>query len=625
MTTKLYHKKLPVWIDPELVFTKLFSKATCSFWLDSSLSNNENRFSYMGADPKETYSYVLKNPGITIHAAKKTSHVDQDIFSFLETELIKHQMKSQNLPFGFAGGLVGYFGYELNALTGAKTTDNSSYPDSLWFSIDKFLAFDHRGREVYLVSLSEKKQEAEVWFKKIENKLKKSAKTIFVSHSSKQAATYPTVAFSRSRQHYLNDIATCKAYLEQGESYQICLTNTITARTDTDPLLLYTILRNDNPAPYSAYLRYNNLAILCSSPEQFLTIDKKRNVQTKPIKGTIRRGQTITEDKKLKLQLADSKKDWSENAMIVDLLRNDLGKVCEFGSVKVTKQMAIESYQTVHQLVSTIEGKLRPDVSMIDCVKACFPGGSMTGAPKLHTMEILASLEKKPRGIYSGSLGFLSFNQTAALNIIIRTIIAKNDELTIGAGGAILTDSDPQAEFDEMLLKTKALLESIGKAMYTTRMHTVYLGLGSNVGNKKQHISRAIKTLEKHLKEIKPAKFYETKPMYHKEQDMFLNTVIKGQTQLMPQELFAFVKNAELELGRQERFPNGPREIDIDILFFDQLIYESVDLIIPHPRISERDFVLKPFIDLDPDFIHPLLQKTMKELYKDLSIKNKQL
>lgn len=150
-------------------------------------------------------------------------------------------------------------------------------------------------------------------------------------------------------------------------------------------------------------------------------------------------------------------------------------------------------------------------------------------------------------------------------------------------------------------------------------MHTVFLALGTNVGNKKHNIKEAITTLEKHVKKIKSAKLYETKPMYYENQDQFLNTVIKGETLLTPQELFAFVKLSEEALGRQKRFPNGPREIDIDILFYDELIYESVDLIIPHPRISEREFVLKPFMDIEPDFTHPLLQKTIKEIYKDLS------
>lgn len=159
--------------------------------------------------------------------------------------------------------------------------------------------------------------------------------------------------------------------------------------------------------------------------------------------------------------------------------------------------------------------------------------------------------------------------------------------------------------------------------MYTTHMHTVFLALGSNVGNKKQHIKHAVTALKKHISNITSAKLYETKPMYYEDQDMFINTVIKGQTNLAPKELLAFVKHSERELGRQTRFQNGPREIDIDILFYDQLIYESIDLVIPHPRISERTFVLEPFADLDPEFVHPQLKKSVKQLLTALQKKKK--
>jgi len=603
---KLFYKLLPTWQNPEKVFTILFAGEQNSFWLDSSLTNKENRFSYMGT-PTEIYSYRLKN--------EKT----KDIFTFMDQQLVKNRMTAK-LPFPFIGGFVGYFGYEIKALTGGKSTQQSPYPDSLWYKVERFIAFDHKEKKVYLVCRGKNKTEADEWFETVKNKLTQNHYSKLVSQYHKEK---PVFRLARDQKQYLTDINTCKNYLAKGESYQICLTNTIQTESDIDPFILYKMLRKKNPAPYSAYIKYKNLAVICSSPELFLQINPDKTVTTKPIKGTMRRGQTAIEDAELKQQLMESKKDWSENAMIVDLLRNDLGKVCEFGSVKVTKSMTIESYQTVHQLVSTITGKLRADVSLLDCIKACFPGGSMTGAPKKRTMEIIDSLEKQARGIYSGALGFLSFNQTAVLNIVIRTIIAEKNKLSMGVGGAILTDSDPQKEYEEMLLKAKALLESIQEAVYTKPMHTVFLALGTNVGNKKNNIKQAIATLEKHLGKIESAKLYETKPMYFEDQDMFLNTVIKGKTSLTPQELLAFVKLSEEELGRQQRFPNGPREIDIDILFYDKLIYESADLIIPHPRIRERDFVLKPFTDIEPNFLHPVLQKTMKELYTDLAKQNK--
>jgi aminodeoxychorismate synthase component I/2-amino-4-hydroxy-6-hydroxymethyldihydropteridine diphosphokinase len=620
-STKLHYKLISQWQDPEILFEALFANEKHSFWLDSNLTDSDNRFSYMGSSD-EIYSYCIKDS-------------KQDIFSFLDSRLKETKIETE-LPFDFIGGYVGYFGYELKSLTDGKAAHTSPYPDGLWFLINKFLAFDHLEQKIYLVCLEENKSEADLWFESIFFKLKNFAGFRHPGEQTRlqnpDSGPYKrTIHFvgsqarmkfklSRSKQQYLKDIKKCKELLEKGESYQICLTNQITTEAAVDPLLLYKMLRINNPAPYSAFLKTDDQVILSSSPEQFLKINNDRTVQTKPIKGTIKRGHTLAEDKKLKNQLKQSKKDWSENAMIVDLLRNDLGKVCAFGSVKVTKSMEIESYRSVHQLVSTVVGQLREDVTVIDCVKACFPGGSMTGAPKIRTMEILDQLERQARGIYSGALGFLSFNGTAELSIVIRTIVAEKNRLSIGAGGAILIDSDPQKEYDEMLLKAKALLETIEK-VYTTPMQTVFLALGSNVGNKKKNIKQAIDYLAKHVTDIEIAKLYETAPMYFENQEKFLNTVAKGKTLLSPLELLAFVKNAERELGRQVRFRNGPREIDIDILFYNQLVYESDDLIIPHPRISEREFVLEPFMDLDPNFIHPIFNKTIKELHTALQKK----
>jgi para-aminobenzoate synthetase len=211
-------------------------------------------------------------------------------------------------------------------------------------------------------------------------------------------------------------------------------------------------------------LNFPGVAVLSSSPERFVTVDPYGNVETKPIKGTRRRGKTPDEDEEIYQDLRTNAKDRSENLMIVDLLRNDIGAVCDVGSVHVPNIFAVESYATVHQLVSTIRGRLRRGISAVQCVQSAFPGGSMTGAPKKRTMEIIDRLEAGPRGIYSGSIGFFGLNGSTDLSIVIRTIVVTPEDVTVGVGGAIIDLSDPQEELDEMILKSKALVTALSQS-----------------------------------------------------------------------------------------------------------------------------------------------------------------
>ncbi len=225
---------------------------------------------------------------------------------------------------------------------------------------------------------------------------------------------------------------------------------------------LYRRLRRGNPSPFAAFLRFGERTVVSSSPERFLSVDRERKVQARPIKGTISRAaDDPAEDERRREWLRSDEKTQAEHLMIVDLLRNDIGRVCDVDSVSVPGLMTVEPYATVHQLVSTIEGTLEAGRSAVECVRACFPGGSMTGAPKERTMEIIDDIEAEARGVYSGSIGYFGLDGNTDLNIVIRTIVMRPGRTTIGAGGAIVMQSDPQDEFDEMLLKARAPMAAI--------------------------------------------------------------------------------------------------------------------------------------------------------------------
>src|SRR4029077_7325320 len=224
-------------------------------------------------------------------------------------------------------------------------------------------------------------------------------------------------------------------------------------------------LRRRNPAPFAAYLKLGKITVLSSSPERFLSVDRDRRVQARPIKGTAPRSSDRVLDDELAAGLLDDEKTFAEHLMIVDLLRNDLGRVCEVDSVRVPELMILEHYPTLHQLISTVTGVLEPARTPVDCVRACFPGGSMTGAPKLRTMEIIDGSEREARGIYSGAIGYFGLDGSVDLSIVIRTIVMRPGATTIGAGGAIVTQSDAQEEFDEILLKARAPMAAIAQAV----------------------------------------------------------------------------------------------------------------------------------------------------------------
>lgn len=461
---RLHVETMPKAADTQSTFTALFADNPRPFWLDSAA---QGRFSFLGdgSGPlAEFVRYRLVDRAVEIESTIQGPHrVDGSVFDYLRGQLPERGIEGPPLPFGFSCGYIGYFGYELKADCGAEASHDSDIPDACWLFADRMIAVDHERDRTYVLALSlldEDPADAESWLQTTAHRLATLTEQTG-NRPASQGAEPAQGKFDRNQAAYLADIRTCQELLRAGESYEICLTTTARAPVTGPELDYYLRLRSANPAPYAAYLDFGNVTIACASPERFLSIDQHGTVEAKPIKGTMRRGSTAAHDALLSEQLAADPKARAENLMIVDLLRNDLGRVCEVGSVLVPSLMAVESYATVHQLVSTVSGRLRPDVEPIDCVTACFPAGSMTGTPKLRTMRIIDALERAPRGVYSGALGYFGLRGAVDLNVVIRTAVSAAGQWRIGAGGAIVLASDPDQEYDEMRLKAAAALAAL--------------------------------------------------------------------------------------------------------------------------------------------------------------------
>ena len=404
-------------------------------------------------------SCATTSPRGTLTVKGRREELQESVFDYCPRELARLRAAAPELPFDFTCGFAGYFGYELKAECGGELVHRSPLPDAALVFCDRLIAFDHDERRVHLVALADPAgtDAADAWLQETERRLEALARP---APPIKPRAMSFTAR--EDRDAYLANIAAGLHEIVEGETYEVCLTTQLHADGELEPLDAYRSLRARNPAPYAALLRLGDVSVLSSSPERFLRVDRERVVESKPIKGTAARAAHPMEDAYRAAALRADPKSRAENLMIVDLVRNDLGRVCALGTVTVPALMAVESYATVHQLVTTVRGKLRQDATAIDCIRVAFPGGSMTGAPKLRTMEIIDRLEGGPRGVYSGALGFLSVNGTADLSIVIRTLVASPHGLQIGAGGAIVAASDPHAEHDEMLLKARAVLEAVG-------------------------------------------------------------------------------------------------------------------------------------------------------------------
>jgi len=470
----------------EPVFERLFADAEYAFWLDSADAPTRlAQCSYMGTTTgaeRCVLEYDVEESAVTIHRGGRTEVEHGSIFDVLERELASGAIEPpEGLARGLLGGFVGYLGYECKADCGSRNVHRSDVPDAVMMLANRVVAVDHVAKRTHLLALERNQPtgedaDAERWLSDAEAAVRDALAAPAAAPPERARADgdgggpLAPVRFrcGRGRRQYLADIARCQAALAAGESYEVCLTDQISTSESPDPFELYRVLRHGNPAPFAAYLKLGEVAVVSSSPERFLSVDRDRSVQARPIKGTAPRSPDPARDEELRDELLADEKTFAEHLMIVDLLRNDLGRVCEVDSVRVSEFMAGERYRTVHQLTSTIAGVLAANRTPVDCVRACFPGGSMTGAPKLRTMEIIDDVERVARGVYSGALGYFGLDGSVDLSIVIRTIVVRaggHGKTTIGAGGAIVMQSDPAEEFDELLLKARAPMSAIARVV----------------------------------------------------------------------------------------------------------------------------------------------------------------
>ncbi len=458
----------------EHLYERLFADAESSFWLDSADAPTWlARCSYLGtsAGPeRRLLSYDVDAGELTVEGDSDERVERRSIFDLLRAEMERIAVEPpEGVARGLVGGYVGYLGYECKADCGSPNVHSSDLPDAAMMLANRVVAVDHAEGRTHLFALCRGEDpEAELWLDAAEA-LCAAAIADPPEPPPLSPPTDPggTVEFrcGRGRGRYIADIVRSQAELAAGESYEICLTDQISTDASPDPFALYRQLRRSNPSPFAAFLRFGEHAVVSSSPERFLSVDRERRVMARPIKGTISRSEDPAEDEARRIELSEDEKTRAEHLMIVDLLRNDLGRVCEVDSVRVPDLMVVEPYATVHQVVSTVTGVLERRRSAVECVRACFPGGSMTGAPKERTMEIIDGLEAEARGVYSGSIGYFGADGATDLNIVIRTVVMRPGRTTIGAGGAIVMQSDPDDEFEEILLKARAPMAAIARTV----------------------------------------------------------------------------------------------------------------------------------------------------------------
>lgn len=472
-------------LDAVTLAETLMGGQPAAVWLDSSPGEREqggarerSRFSAL-AVPDGPLGFRLTHrvgEGSTIHRADaSTEHrggrLVGSIRELMDTWRVDDRADEDGYPAPFRPGFVGYLGYELRAetTTASPPRHRATTPDASFLFVDRAIVLDHHTANAYAIWLTDSEIDAaqQRWLTEVRELADRIAapgpgRIEVPATTDEDAHDIDIDALLRhSREEYLGLIARCQQYIRAGESYEMCLTNAVRWPARVGERRLYSAIRRTSPVPFGTWLRTPEVSVLGSSPERFVSVTAEGTVQARPIKGTRPRDPDPAVDVAHAADLAASVKDRAENLMIVDLLRNDLHRVCRSGSVRVPELFAVESYSTVHQLVSTITGELAEGMTAVDVLESCFPGGSMTGAPKVRTTELLEELEGSARGVYSGALGWIGVNGAMDTSIVIRTATWVDGQVEFGIGGAITVLSDPEEEYAETVDKARALVRAL--------------------------------------------------------------------------------------------------------------------------------------------------------------------
>ncbi len=453
-----------------------------SFFLDSGMDPQKlGRYSFIGSNP----FLVMSSRGteITLVDGDRRETLYDNPFDVLERLLKKYKLDHCSAPVPFLGGAIGYLSYDLRHFIErlpSIAVNDLKFPESYFAFYDTVVAFDHLETKANLVATGFPEMEESLRLARARMRIKEMKDWL---HSSFPASEVQTSLSPKKRlgeseiqslggngelvlksnftpDGYVGTVDRVREYIAAGDVFQVNLSQRFETKLTISPYELYQRLREVNPAPFASYLNFDGITIVSASPERFLKVQGDL-VETRPIKGTRPRGKDPVEDERLAQELVHSIKDRAENIMIVDLERNDLGRVCRYGTVKVPELAILETFPTVFHLTSTIVGRLRQEKSSIDLLKATFPGGSITGAPKVRAMEIIDELEPTRRSVYTGSIGYLGFNGDLDINIVIRTFLIKKSKAYFQVGGGIVYDSDPEGEYLETLAKARGLIQAL--------------------------------------------------------------------------------------------------------------------------------------------------------------------